>query len=65
MSLGLFKNRMYIIYMYKEYLALSDLQWMICHKTKQLTMSFLQTLEKARILLFTHTHIYIYMACQA
>ena len=25
---------MYLIYMYKEDLALNNLQWLICHKTK-------------------------------
>ena len=42
MNLGMFKNVMYkmcleIIYsicMYKKDLALNDLQWLICHKTK-------------------------------
>ena len=41
-SSGLFKNVInkiclgiiYLIYMYKEDLALNDLQWMMCHKTK-------------------------------
>ena len=42
MSSGLFKNVIYkmcleiiySIYMYKKYLALNNLQWLICHKTK-------------------------------
>ena len=28
------KNHIYLIYTYKEYLALNNLQWLICHKTK-------------------------------
>ena len=28
-------NHIYLIYMYKEDLALNNLQWLICHKTKQ------------------------------
>ena len=27
-------NPIYLIYMYKKDLALNDLQWLICHKTK-------------------------------
>ena len=27
-------NLIYLIYMYKEYLAVNNLQWLICHKTK-------------------------------
>ena len=27
-------NHIYSIYMYKEDLALNNLQWLICHKTK-------------------------------
>ena len=43
MNFGLFKNiyfqnvftnYIYLIYMYKEDLALNNLQWLICHKTK-------------------------------
>ena len=40
MSLGLFKNvnmfinHIYLIFMYKEDLALNNLQWLICHKTQ-------------------------------
>ena len=42
MSLGLFENVIhkicleiiYLIYMYKEDLALNNLQWLICHKTQ-------------------------------
>ena len=42
MSLGSFKNVInkmclqiiYLIYMYKEDLALNNLQWLICHKTQ-------------------------------
>ena len=42
MSLGLFKNLfykmsleiIYSIYMYKKYLALNNLQLLICHKTQ-------------------------------
>ena len=42
MSLGLFKNVIYkmclgiiyLIYISKNDLALNDLQWLICHKTK-------------------------------
>ena len=39
MSSGLFKNVfyklcVYKLYMYKEDLALNNLQWLICHKTK-------------------------------
>ena len=28
------QNHIYLIYMYKEDLALNNLQWFICHKTK-------------------------------
>ena len=28
------KSYIYLIYLYKEDLALNDLQWLICHKTK-------------------------------
>ena len=42
MSKGSFKNVIYkmyleiiyLIYMYKQDLALNNLQWLICHKTK-------------------------------
>ena len=27
-------NHIYLIYMYKEYLALNNLQWLICHQTQ-------------------------------
>ena len=30
----MFTNHMYLIYMYKEDVALNNLQWLICHKTK-------------------------------
>ena len=30
----MFTNPIYIIYMYKEDLALNNLQWLICHKTQ-------------------------------
>ena len=30
----MFRNHIYIIYMYKEDLALNNLQWLICHKSK-------------------------------
>ena len=29
-----YKSYIYLIYMYKEDLALNNLQWLICHKTK-------------------------------
>ena len=28
-------NHIYLLYMYKQDLALNNLQWLICHKTKQ------------------------------
>ena len=28
-------NHMYLIYMYKEDLALNNLQWLTCHKSQQ------------------------------
>ena len=28
-------NHMYLMYMYREDLALNNLQWLICHKTKR------------------------------
>ena len=31
---NVFANPIYLIYMYKEDLALNNLQWLICHKTK-------------------------------
>ena len=31
----MFTNHIYLIYMYKEDLALNNLQWLICHKTQQ------------------------------
>ncbi len=35
MPLNLTKpNHIYLIYMYKEDLALNNLQWLICHKTQ-------------------------------
>ena len=30
----MFTNHMYLIYMYKEDLALYNLQWLVCHKTQ-------------------------------
>ena len=30
----MFTNHIYLIYMYKEDLALNNLQWLICHKTQ-------------------------------
>ena len=32
---NVFTNHIYLIYMYKEDLALNNLQWLICHKTQQ------------------------------
>ena len=29
-----YKSYIYLIYMYKDDLALDDLQWLICHKSK-------------------------------
>ena len=29
-----YKSYIYLIYMYKEDLALNNLQWLICHKTQ-------------------------------
>ncbi len=31
---NVFTNHIYLIYMYKEHLALNNLQWLICHKTQ-------------------------------
>ena len=31
---NVFTNHIYLMYMYKEDLALNNLQWLICHKTK-------------------------------
>ena len=31
---NVFTNPIYLIYMYKEDLALNNLQWLICHKTQ-------------------------------
>ena len=55
MSLGLFKNviyRMYLkiidlIYMYKNDLALNNLQWLICHKTKPNQTIFITSVPQA------------------
>ena len=33
-STNQFINHFYLIYMYKQYLALNNLLWLICHKTK-------------------------------
>ena len=30
----MFTNHIYLIYMYKQDLALNNLQWFICHKTE-------------------------------
>ena len=30
----MFTNHVYLIYMYKQDLALNNLQWLVCHKTK-------------------------------
>ena len=32
---NVFTNHIYLIFVYEEDLALNDLQWFICHKTKQ------------------------------
>ena len=34
-------NHIYLIYMYKEDLALNNLQWLICHKTKPNNICFI------------------------
>ena len=31
---NVYTNHIYLIYMYNEDLALNNLQWLICHKTK-------------------------------
>ena len=33
-------NHIYLIYMYKEDLAINNQKWLICHKTKQIKKSF-------------------------
>ena len=38
-------NHIYLIYMYKEDLALNNLQWLICHKT-QLNHIYLKYMYK-------------------
>ena len=35
----------YLIYMYKQDLALNTLQWLICHKTKPNPINFAQSTE--------------------
>ena len=32
---NVFTNHLYLIYMYKQNLALNNLKWLICHKTSQ------------------------------
>ena len=42
----------YIVYMYKEDLALNNLQWLICHKTK-LNQMFFSIVYKVSVNIFT------------
>ena len=35
-------NRTYLIHAYKEDLALNNLQWLICHKTQQIQIIYIQ-----------------------
>ena len=42
----MFRNHTYLIYMYKEDLALNNLQWLICHQTK---LSFAQFLNIGQV----------------
>ena len=44
-------NHIYLIYMYKEDLALDNQQWLICHKTKQ-NQTFIIQWEYLRCFLF-------------
>ena len=37
-------NHIYLIYMYKEYLALNNLQWLICYKTNPTQIIHIQYL---------------------
>ena len=34
LSKNVYRNHIYLIYMYKEDLVLNNLQWLICHKTQ-------------------------------
>ena len=59
-------NDIYLIYMYKQDLALNNLQWLICHKTKPnqtkpfifLSMTFV--LDILRSLIFNSEKFYVY-----
>ena len=42
-------NHIYLMYMYKQDLALNNLQWLICHKTKWINESIFITYEKQRL----------------
>ena len=45
----MFTNYIYLIYMYKAYLALNNQQWFTCHKTKpnQIIISILENVENS------------------
>ena len=63
----MFTNHIYLIYMYKPDLALINLQWLICHKTKQNQTNTYTQICKYRLMqihtyihkyVSTHTHMY-------
>ena len=49
---NVFTNHMYLIYMYKEDLALNNLWWLICHKTKPSISK--QCFEDVLVWCYTH-----------
>ena len=58
----MFANHIYLIYMYKEDLALNNLQWLIWHKTKPDPTNIHTYIHKyTHTHTHTHTHIYIYI----
>ena len=54
----MFTNHIYLIYMYKEELALDNLKWFICHKTKP-TASSDTSVSLNSLLLYIYIYIYI------
>ena len=42
-------QNIYIIYMYKEYLALNNLQWLICYKTQPNQIIYIFNMYVSRV----------------
>ena len=46
---NVFTNHIYFIYMYKEDLALNNLQWLIYYKTKPISFAYREALQEVAV----------------